>query len=56
MDIGRVKAEAVYIRPPEGLNSIGRLKEAIDRLLEQLTSIADVAVPKRKLSQGRRAD
>jgi hypothetical protein len=51
-DLVATEAEGLYL-PPEPLDSPTRIDAAVDSLVAQLTRIADVSTPRRKVSQGR---
>jgi hypothetical protein len=51
-DLVATEAEGLHL-PPEPLDSPTRIDDAVDYLLTQLTRIADVSTPRRKVSQGR---
>jgi hypothetical protein len=51
-DLVATEAEGLYL-PPEPLDSPTRIDTAVDFLVAQLTRIADVSTPRRKVSQGR---
>src|SRR3979411_602794 len=51
-DLVATEAEGLYL-PPEPLDSPPRIDAAVDSLVAQLTRIADVSTPRRKVSQGR---